>query len=129
MIVSVVVLLDDVFLTFIFLALPTTFSLEVRDQVSNFLAALLFRFPLALKVQARVLACVDRRLPVNYRGLVVHILLEELLYAISAEKQRVFLHDILILPIIIIYMLLVEVVFLGGGYVGADQPLLEEGRP
>ena len=129
MIVSVVVLFDDVFLALVFLAWPPAFSLEVRDQVRNSLVAVMFGFPQTLNIEARVLASVDRRLPVHYRGLVVSILLEELLNTISAEEQRVLLHHILILPIVIIYMLLVEVVILGGGDVGGDQPLLEESLP
>ena len=129
MIVSVVVLLNNVFLALVFLARPPAFSLEVRDQVRNSLVAIMFGFPQALKIQARVLACIDRCLPVHNRGLVVSILLEELLNTISAEEQRVLLHHFLILPIIIIYMLLIEVVVLRRGDVGGDQPLLEEALP
>jgi hypothetical protein len=127
-IVSVVVLLDDILVALVFFALPAN-SLEVRDQVRNFLVAVIFGLPLALKVQARVLAGLDRRLPVHYRGLVVSILLEELLHTISAEEQRVLLHGILILPVVVIYMLLIEVVILLGRDVGGDQLLIKEGLP
>ena len=63
------------------------------------------------------------------RGLVVAVLLEELLDAVAAEEQRVLLHDLLVLPIVIIYMLLIEVVILGRGDVGRHQPLICEALP
>ena len=126
---SVIVLLDNVFLALSVLPRPAATSLQVRDQACNFLVAVLLGLPLALEVQAGVLAGVYGRLPVHYRGLVVAVLLEELLHTVAAEEQRVLLHDLLVLPIVIIYMLLVEVVVLGRRDVGRHQPLLYEALP
>ena len=126
---SVIILLDNVFLALAVLPRPAATSLQVRDQACNLLVAILLGLPLALEVQAGVLAGVYRGLPVHYRGLVVAVLLEELLDAVAAEEQRVLLHDLLVLPIVIIYMLLIEVVILGRGDVGRHQPLICEALP
>lgn len=58
------------------------------------------------------------------RCLVISILLEELLYTISAEEKRVFLDCLGVLPIVVIHVLLIEVVLLVRGYVGRDQALI-----
>ena len=126
---SVIILLDNVFLALAVLPRPPATSFQVRNQACNFLVAILLGLPLALEVQTGVLAGVYRGLPVHYRGLVVAVLLEELLDAVAAEEQRVLLHDLLVLPIVIIYMLLVEVVILGRWDVGRHQPLICEALP
>ncbi len=84
---------------------------------------------LTLDVEALELPRANGRLPVDHRGLVVVVLFEQLLHAVAPEEQRVLLNGLPVLPVIVIYMLLIEIVLLDGGDVGRLQFFIHKTLP
>lgn len=89
----------------------------------------MFGLTLAFKVQAFELPSANGRLAVHHGRLIVVILFEQLLNAISPEQECILLNCLLVLPVVIIDMLLIEIVLLYGWNVRSLDLFIQESLP